>query len=151
MNTLTRLVCVGKYDGNANPKGARGVLFTKSKAQDVQPLIQLMREVGQKHGGKTPAQVAINWCICKGTLPIPGRIDEVQTKSHVHAAAVLICTFSFYMLSAEVISCSRCHALPIAGVAVNKHEKLSSLSVQSSFYQYLVISNGTGLLSSWVM
>ncbi len=51
-----------------------------------------MREVGQKHGGKTPAQVAINWCICKGTLPIPGRVDELQTKRHVYVAAALICT-----------------------------------------------------------
>ena len=64
----------GKYDGNNNPKGARGLLFTKSKARDIQPLIQLMREIGQKHDGKTPAQVAINWCLCKGTLPIPGRV-----------------------------------------------------------------------------
>jgi pyridoxine 4-dehydrogenase len=22
--------------------------------------------------GKTPGQIAINWCLCKGTLPIPG-------------------------------------------------------------------------------
>ena len=63
----------GKYDGSNNPKGARGLLFTKDKTRDIQPLIQLMREVGQKHDGKTPAQVAINWCLCKGTLPIPGR------------------------------------------------------------------------------
>ena len=66
-------LCAGKYDGNNNPKGPRGLLFTKSKARDIQPLIQLMREIGQKHDGKTPAQVAINWCLCKGTLPIPGR------------------------------------------------------------------------------
>lgn len=72
------------------------MLFTKTKAQDVQPLIQLMREVGQKHGGKTPAQVAINWCICKGTLPIPGRVAELHTKGHVLAAAKLISmTFTF--------------------------------------------------------
>jgi pyridoxine 4-dehydrogenase len=24
------------------------------------------------HGGKTPSQVALNWLICKGALPIPG-------------------------------------------------------------------------------
>ena len=70
---VTVEVCLaGKYDVNNNPKGASGALFTKSKAQAVQPLIQLMREIGQKQGGKTPAQVAINWCLCKGTLPIPG-------------------------------------------------------------------------------
>lgn len=38
----------------------------------MQPLIGLMRDIGSGHGGKTPAQVAINWTICKGVLPIPG-------------------------------------------------------------------------------
>ena len=37
----------------------------------VQPLVSLLREIGEAHG-KSPAQVAINWTICKGTLPIPG-------------------------------------------------------------------------------
>lgn len=77
---LCQGLLTGKYDGNNNPKGPRGLLFTKSKARDIQPLIQLMREVGQKHGGKTPAQVAINWCLCKGTLPIPGAKNAKQAE-----------------------------------------------------------------------
>jgi diketogulonate reductase-like aldo/keto reductase len=44
------------------------------------PLIERMRAIGEAHGGKNPAQVAINWTICKGTLPIPGakNADQVQ-------------------------------------------------------------------------
>ncbi len=30
-----------------------------------------MSEIGAGHG-KTPAQVALNWLICKGAVPIPG-------------------------------------------------------------------------------
>ena len=39
-----------------------------------------MRAIGEAHGGKNPAQVALNWTICKGTLPIPGakNADQVQ-------------------------------------------------------------------------
>ncbi|KAL3145109.1 hypothetical protein ABBQ38_001718 [Trebouxia sp. C0009 RCD-2024] len=77
---LCQGLLTGKYDGNNNPKGPRGLLFTKNKARDVQPLIQLMREIGQKHDGKTPAQVAINWCLCKGTLPIPGAKTAKQAE-----------------------------------------------------------------------
>jgi diketogulonate reductase-like aldo/keto reductase len=29
-------------------------------------------EIGQDHGGKSNAQVALNWVMRKGTLPIPG-------------------------------------------------------------------------------
>jgi diketogulonate reductase-like aldo/keto reductase len=34
--------------------------------------------VGRAHGGKTPAQVSLNWLICKGTVPIPGAKDARQ-------------------------------------------------------------------------
>lgn len=35
------------------------------------PLLVALREIAEKRG-KTMPQVAINWCICKGTVPIPG-------------------------------------------------------------------------------
>ena len=31
-----------------------------------------MKDIGSGHGGKTPAQVAINWVMCKGAIPIVG-------------------------------------------------------------------------------
>ncbi len=34
---------------------------------------------------KTPSQVAINWCICKGTIPIPGAKTVEQAKENIGA------------------------------------------------------------------
>jgi diketogulonate reductase-like aldo/keto reductase len=31
-----------------------------------------------RHGGKTPAQVALNWLMCKGAIPIPGAKNAKQ-------------------------------------------------------------------------
>lgn len=33
-----------------------------------------MSDIGSAHGGKTPAQVAINWTMCKGAIPIVGEL-----------------------------------------------------------------------------
>jgi aryl-alcohol dehydrogenase-like predicted oxidoreductase len=60
----------GKYTPSKPPSGARRMMV-RGLIGRVQPLVSLLREIGEAHG-KTPAQVAINWTICKGTLPIPG-------------------------------------------------------------------------------
>jgi diketogulonate reductase-like aldo/keto reductase len=41
-----------------------------------------MRAIGQQHGGKTPSQVALNWLICKGALPIPGAKNARQAQEN---------------------------------------------------------------------
>ncbi|MBN1430168.1 MAG: aldo/keto reductase [Anaerolineae bacterium] len=69
---LAQGVLTGKYTPNAPPPGVRGRRYNRETLLRVQPLIDLMREIGQAYGGKTPAQVAVNWVICKGALPIPG-------------------------------------------------------------------------------
>jgi pyridoxine 4-dehydrogenase len=38
-----------------------------------------------EQGGKTPAQVALNWTMSKGTLPIPGAKTERQAAENVGA------------------------------------------------------------------
>ncbi len=48
-------------------------------------LIGLMREIGQEHGGKSPSQVALNWAICKGTIPIPGAKNGRQARENAGA------------------------------------------------------------------
>ena len=45
----------------------------------------LLREIGAGHGGKTPAQVALNWVICKGALPIPGAKTAQQAEENAGA------------------------------------------------------------------
>ncbi len=49
------------------------------------PLLKLMTEIGQEHGGKSKAQVALNWCICKGTMPIPGAKNAKQAEENAGA------------------------------------------------------------------
>ena len=69
---LAQGVLTGKYTPNAPLPGVRGRRYNQDFLLRIQPLIGLMREIGQAHEGKTPVQVAINWVICKGALPIPG-------------------------------------------------------------------------------
>ena len=49
------------------------------------PLLDVLRQVGQAHGGKTPAQVALTWTMAKGTLPIPGAKNELQALENAGA------------------------------------------------------------------
>ncbi len=49
------------------------------------PLLDLLRQIGLEQGGKTPAQVALNWTMRKGTLPIPGAKNERQAAENVGA------------------------------------------------------------------
>jgi len=71
----------GKYTrpGAELPKGPRGATFA-SRTDRARPLVELLRELGEQHGGKTPAQVAINWCLCKGVVPIPGAKNRAQVE-----------------------------------------------------------------------
>jgi aryl-alcohol dehydrogenase-like predicted oxidoreductase len=72
----------GKYtSANPPPSGRRG----GRRIGEIQSLVKLMVEIGQDHGGKSPPQIAINWCICKGTLPIPGAKNLQQAETNAGA------------------------------------------------------------------
>ena len=71
----------GKYTRETPPGGLRGIKYA-DKLSKILPLIRRMNEVGQELGGKSISQVAINWCICKGTLPIPGAKNAGQAESN---------------------------------------------------------------------
>jgi aryl-alcohol dehydrogenase-like predicted oxidoreductase len=62
----------GKYTPENLPEGRSGWMVGRGTMFRIQPVVDLLRHMGEAHGGKTPAQVALNWLICKGTLPIPG-------------------------------------------------------------------------------
>jgi aryl-alcohol dehydrogenase-like predicted oxidoreductase len=70
----------GKYTVENPPSGPRGRRYSRRFLAQTEPLITLLKKVGAAHAGKTAAQVAINWTICKGTLPIPGAktIDQIE-------------------------------------------------------------------------
>jgi diketogulonate reductase-like aldo/keto reductase len=44
-----------------------------------------MTEIGKGHDGKIPSQVALNWLICKGALPIPGAKNAKQAEQNTGA------------------------------------------------------------------
>jgi aryl-alcohol dehydrogenase-like predicted oxidoreductase len=75
----------GKYNPENPPPGMRSGKYG-SILKDIQPLVRLLTGIGQDLGGKSAAQVAINWCICKGTLPIPGAKNVRQAEMNAGAA-----------------------------------------------------------------
>ncbi len=70
----------GKYENPKGPfpKGIRRFLFPRL-LPGMQGLLSCLNELATFHD-KTIAQVALNWCIAKGTLPIPGAktLDQVD-------------------------------------------------------------------------
>ncbi len=76
----------GKYMPDSPPPGVRGRRYSQKYLAKLQPLIELMREIGQAHGGRPPSQVALNWTIAKGALPIPGAKNARQAQENVAAA-----------------------------------------------------------------
>jgi aryl-alcohol dehydrogenase-like predicted oxidoreductase len=74
----------GKYSAENPPAGARGAQYA-SLLKKLPPLLRVMTAIGQDHGGKSNAQVALNWTICKGTLPIPGAKNESQALQNAGA------------------------------------------------------------------
>jgi aryl-alcohol dehydrogenase-like predicted oxidoreductase len=72
----------GKYTPENPPKGARASQYSSSFLAKIQPLIKMIKRIGQDHEGKTASQVALNWAICKGTLPIPGAKNAHQASEN---------------------------------------------------------------------
>jgi aryl-alcohol dehydrogenase-like predicted oxidoreductase len=74
----------GKYTPDTPPTGARGLMYNRARLEQITPLLDLLREISKLHG-KTPSQVAINWVICKGALPIPGAKSARQAEDNAGA------------------------------------------------------------------
>lgn len=84
----------GKYQLNNNsklqkeamsvlPGGPRGYLFKKI-LPGLGPLQQVVGEIGRNRK-KTASQVAVNWCMCQGTVPIVGVKNMGQLKDNMGA------------------------------------------------------------------
>lgn len=74
----------GKYTPEMPPSGVRARKYA-GLLKMMQPLLRLMNEIGQDHESKSAAQVALNWCICKGALPIPGAKNQQQAAMNAGA------------------------------------------------------------------
>jgi pyridoxine 4-dehydrogenase len=74
----------GKYSEKGSyPKGIRGLLF-RQLLPGITPLTNCLRSIAESRN-KTISQVAINWCICKGTIPIPGAKSLEQATQNIGA------------------------------------------------------------------
>ncbi len=75
----------GKFTIDQPPRGILGLRRGKRSIARMQPLLIQLREIGEAHEGKTPGQVALNWVIAKGAIPIPGAKDAKQAEENVGA------------------------------------------------------------------
>ena len=81
---LTLGLLTGKYtEGGVLPKGPRRLLF-KQLLPKINPLLECLKEIAESRA-KTMSQVAINWCICQGTIPIPGAKTPQQAGENLGA------------------------------------------------------------------
>jgi aryl-alcohol dehydrogenase-like predicted oxidoreductase len=74
----------GKYTVETPPPAPRGRKYA-SILKELPLLLSLLTEIGNSHGDKTAGQVALNWVICKGGLPIPGAKTAKQAEQNVGA------------------------------------------------------------------
>lgn len=82
---LAKGLLTGKYSPDNPPPGIRRRYYNHTLLEKIQPLIHQMRQIGRNHDGKTPAQVALNWLICKNTVPIPGAKNSHQAVENAGA------------------------------------------------------------------
>ncbi len=75
----------GKYTPKNPPPGLRSRRYSRHYLHCIQPLIEVLRRLGEAHDGKTPAQVALNWVMCKGAVPIAGVKNQRQAQENAGA------------------------------------------------------------------
>ncbi|OAY74214.1 Pyridoxal reductase, chloroplastic [Ananas comosus] len=73
----------GKYSVSNLPRGPRALLF-RQILPGLDPLLNTLQDIAQRRG-KTMSQIAINWCICKGAIPIPGVKTVEQAEENLGA------------------------------------------------------------------
>jgi aryl-alcohol dehydrogenase-like predicted oxidoreductase len=98
---LAKGMLTGKYTPQTRPPGLRSYIFRRARLSKIQPLIQLLREIGQAHDGKSPAQVALNWVMCKGAVPIPGAKNAKQAQENAAALGWRLAETEIAALDAE--------------------------------------------------
>jgi aryl-alcohol dehydrogenase-like predicted oxidoreductase len=81
---LEQGLLTGKYSTANPPSGIRATQHAEL-IKKLPPVIKVLQEIGQNHG-KTVSQVALNWIICKGALPIPGAKNAKQAEENAGSA-----------------------------------------------------------------
>jgi aryl-alcohol dehydrogenase-like predicted oxidoreductase len=77
----------GKYSAENPPPGRRG--FSNHPMEMVDRVVSELRLIGVSHpvgeGEATPSQVALNWLMAKGAVPIPGAKNRAQAEENAGA------------------------------------------------------------------
>lgn len=92
-------VLTGKYRADFPPPGLRGRTY-RALLPTLPPLLTLLKELGDRHG-KLMGQVALNWTLCKGTLPIPGAKSKFQLLQNAEALGWRLADDEIAALDAE--------------------------------------------------
>jgi len=74
----------GKYTLENLPSYLHGRIVRRADLRRVNPLLDLLGELTRSHA-KTPSQVALNWIVCKGAVPIPGAKNPHQAAENAGA------------------------------------------------------------------
>ncbi|HLC04115.1 MAG TPA: aldo/keto reductase [Anaerolineales bacterium] len=82
---LAQGMLTGKYTLNNPPPFHRRLRVGRRRLANSESLVEVLRRIGDGHGGKSAAQVALNWVICMGAIPIPGAKDRSQAQENVGA------------------------------------------------------------------
>lgn len=81
---LGKGLLTGKYSPEHRPPGMRGRRWNSAAIARLQPLLDALHRLAETRG-KTLSQVALNWLMYKGTLPIPGVKNASQAQDNVGA------------------------------------------------------------------
>lgn len=91
---LAQGILTGKYSSNNLPLGPRSALV-RANIQKAQPLLSKMSSIAKTKSMEAGAEVsmsqlALSWCIGKGTIPIPGARTMKQAKDNCAAKDLLL-------------------------------------------------------------
>jgi aryl-alcohol dehydrogenase-like predicted oxidoreductase len=73
----------GKYSADNPPPGNR--TFSAHPMEQIDPIVGVLRTLGEAHDARTPSQVALRWLIQKGAVPIPGAKNADQAQQNAGA------------------------------------------------------------------
>jgi aryl-alcohol dehydrogenase-like predicted oxidoreductase len=73
----------GKYTAANPPPKTR--TFSNYPMASVDRIVEILRRIGDAHGGRSPSQVALAWIIAKGAVPIPGAKSRRQAEENAGA------------------------------------------------------------------
>ncbi|MFP4660653.1 MAG: aldo/keto reductase [Halanaerobiales bacterium] len=108
---LAQGILTGKYTVDNMPPGIRGKKYSKEDMERIQPLLKVMKEIAINHSDKSLAQVALNWNIAMGTIPVVGAKNLKQAKSNIDALSWSLTDEEFALLdkeSAKVKDLAKC-------------------------------------------